>query len=1818
MGFMKQTKTKKFSIAKKVRWSFGGLVVAGLGTLLIATISTQQPAEVSASTNPGLDSGNAQVSTVGGDTVLQYKTTGNSTFRAPVGVSNVRVMVIGGGGGGGSNGGGGGAGRMVAAPSVAVTPGTDYTIAVGSGGAGATPSNSGATNGGSSSIGSLAVAPGGGAGGSNTTNASGSGSNGGSGGGVGRDNTGSFSAGLGNLTGTVPSGGTGLGNNGGGSTCQTPVNWCGGSGGGGAGAVGGNGSGTNSEGAGEVAGSGGAGSANDITGSSVTYAGGGGGGRHSSGTPGAGGSGGGGAGSVASATAGSGTANTGSGGGGGGYNGTGGNGGSGIVIIRFTTQEAPDAGGVSGVAMWYKADSAGNTNSQWNDVNGFDNLTQGTAANQPALTTNAINFNPAYVFDGTDDVFNMPNTSIGASDSMSAFYAANSTTTAGGDRYLNEFGDDRPSITIYNGKPRLYVRDTSSVDDQFSTIEALQPRVYSFVSPNGGGSKVMGVDNREETKSITGSYTTGGGNANNKFGGRNVSAGTSWQGPIGEAIFFNRALNAVERQKVNSYLAIKWGISLGTGSIATDYYDSGTATIWPADTTYKTNIAGIGRDDTSTLNQKQSKSTADGSLVTIGHGDIAASNQANANDFTNDKTFMIWGHDTGATDQTTAVTGTDLMRMGRVWKMVVTNTVGAVKVQIPTNVFTRSNATLLTSSSATFDGSSTQTAMSVNGSNYEATTTLAAGTHYFTFASESGADLQFVSKTATDIAGTAITDYTPGQPLKYHLTVQNNGPDDADSLTVTDTLPTDIVPKTTGTTGDGWNCNVAGQTVTCTRPELASGATAPEIEIEANIASSVTGQKVNTASVSSLTNDPTPGNNSASVTLDAAPKADLSITKAHSGTPTAGGSYNYDFVVTNDGPSDASTFTVTDTLDANLTFASSTAEVTCTGTTNISCDAVSSLAAGDTRSFSITVNVDAGFGGGSIFNEATVAVPTGTTDPNTGNNTSNQDETGVTVSTDMSISKTHTGDFIAGENETFTVNVTNGGPSDAPSGVITVTDVLDEDFTFVSATGTNWTCNNSSGTVTCTYNAILTSTSTSSDITLTVEVDSIADTPTDNTASVASTTPDPTPGNNSDTDTVNIVAEADLAITKDHVGTAFTPGTNEQYTFSVVNNGPSADSPSYQITDTLPAGLTYVSFSGAADCSPSSGTNIVCNGGAIGAGDPAQVTTATVAVDAGATGSFNNSATVAVASGVTDPTPANNTDSDTVNIEPNADLAIAKDPAPTFIAGDNADYTITVTNNGPSNVSGYTVTDTLDDNLTFVSSSPAICSATGQDVTCNGNAVTNGNNEVITLTVALASTATGGVSIDNTATVATLTGDNDPAPGNNSDSASNTVTTSADLGITKTHSGNFTVGNSGSFTISATNNGPSDADTVTVTDVLPDGLTYVSATSPDASCSNSGQTVTCTAGPTMSSGQTVDITLNVTVDADVTAATIDNTASVSSATSDPTPGNNSDTDTVTLDAATADLEATKTLQGTMTAGESATYRFEITNNGPDNAGVITISDTLESYLSYQSFSGVSGSGWNCSAAGQDVTCTLPLLNNGDTASVDVTVLVAQDAPATADNSALVTFNGTDASTNNPTTTDDPINHEADLDLQIAFDSETYESGQTATLTYTVMNHGPSAAEDVVLTDTLPDGLTFENIVATNYQSADNSLLVKLADTVLGSSTASAAPNTPFDCSNSGQDITCNASALFVGTYTITLTAHISDSFTGELTSVAQLTSATFDPNGATASATATANVVAASGLAGTGQNVLAWISAAIVLIGAGAGLVVWRKRRAVV
>ncbi len=114
------------------------------------------------------------------------------------------------------------------------------------------------------------------------------------------------------------------------------------------------------------------------------------------------------------------------------------------------------------------------------------------------------------------------------------------------------------------------------------------------------------------------------------------------------------------------------------------------------------------------------------------------------------------------------------------------------------------------------------------------------------------------------------------------------------------------------------------------------------------------------------------------------------------------------------------------------------------------------------------------------------------------------------------------------------------------------------------------------------------------------------------------------------------------------------------------------------------------------------------------------------------------------------------------------------------------------------------------------------------------------------------------------------------------------ATLPVDLSISKSHQADcVSLHNPLIYTIHVTNNGPGDASAVTVTDVLPDGVTLVS-TSP--ACSQSGNTLTCVVAGTFSAGSSATFIINTTADK---VAQLTNTASVRAAESDPDTSNNS-------------------------------------------------------------------------------------------------------------------------------------------------------------------------------------------------------------------------------------------------------------------------------------------------------------------------------------
>ena len=980
----------------------------------------------------------------------------------------------------------------------------------------------------------------------------------------------------------------------------------------------------------------------------------------------------------------------------------------------------------------------------------------------------------------------------------------------------------------------------------------------------------------------------------------------------------------------------------------------------------------------------------------------------------------------------------------------------------------------------------------------------------------------------TASADLAITKTGPatavaGSNVSYQLAVVNNGPSDAAGLSVTDMLPTGVV--FVSATGTGWTCTHTGNvSVTCNRPALAPAATAPTITVVVTAPAQATSLS-NIASVAATTADPDPTNNSSTADTTVTASADLSIVKTGPATVAAGQLVSYQLVVANAGPSDAAGLSVADTLPAGVTFVSATGTGwTCSNAGNVSvtCTAAA-LAAGATAS-PITVAVTGPAQAGVLTNSSTVTAAT--PDPDPSDNTSTVDTT-VTGIADLSLTKTGPATAVAGAPVAYQLVVTNAGPSDAAT--VAVHDTLPAGVTFVSATGAGWTCTNSGNvSVTCTRPAIATGVSAPA-ITVTVTAPAQAGTLT-NAATVSAATTDSDLTNNDSSATTTVTASADLSLTKLAPPTVTAAGSLA-YTITATNGGPS-DAANVSVTDTLPAGVTFVSASGTGwTCTNTGNVSVTCARPALAAGTSAPAITLTVTAPSQATTLTN---TASVASPTPDPDPTNNSASVTTGVAASADLTITKTGPATVTAAGAVTYTLAVSNDGPSDAANLLVADTLPAGVTFVS-------ATGTGWTCTNV----GNTSVSCTAAALAAGATAptitvvvdapgqAATLTNTASVSSTTGDPDLT--NNTDTATTTVSGVADLAIAKTGPATAVAGSAVSYAVTVTNNGPSNATTVSVIDTLPAGVTYVSATGSGWTCTHTANvSVTC-ARASVATGTSAPV-ITVVVDAPRQAGTMTNSATVSSATTDPNPANDTATATTTT-TASADLAITKSGTANVLVGSDITYHLSVVNHGPSDAATVSVVDSLPAGVTFVS---AAGAGWTCTNVGNvSVTCARPALVTGATAPLITVVVTAPATNGTLTNTADVAAATADPNlANNSDSFDTSVGPAADVSVTKTGPASATPGGH---LTYhlVVLNSGPSVATSVSVTDTLPTGVVFDSATGGGWTCT----------------------------SNANVSVTCTRPTLAVGATAPTISIAVTaPGHAATLTDVAKVSNAVLDPD----------------------------------------------------
>ena len=492
----------------------------------------------------------------------------------------------------------------------------------------------------------------------------------------------------------------------------------------------------------------------------------------------------------------------------------------------------------------------------------------------------------------------------------------------------------------------------------------------------------------------------------------------------------------------------------------------------------------------------------------------------------------------------------------------------------------------------------------------------------------SGLTTSVVSGARTDV-GVSLTSSAGALQVGSQVTLTailtNNGPDSSSGVTVTFSLPAGA--SVASVSGSKAVCtNING--LVCTIAGLASTSSTP-----ISIGLTFSGPGVQTIGATALAadGDPNPANNSASVVVvslqGGAPILGASV--VHSGNFSQGQQgATYTVAVGANaaaGPT-SGTVTVLDRLPSALTLVSMSGPGwLCTAN---SCSRSDALAGGSTYPpITVAVNVAAD-ATSSLVN--VVEASGGGAPSVSANDVTNI----VSVSPVLSLTATHTGTFQLNQNNaTYALTVSNGtsaGPTNAP---VTVTDTVPTGLTLISMAGTGWGCTGN----TCTRSDVLAAGASYPPITVTVNVAANAASSVTNSASVA--------GGGSvaanATDVTAITAGPPvLSITSAHSG-GFLPGEPLATYLVTVSNGATAGptTGTVTVTDTLPAGLTLVSMSGAGwTCS----ANACTRTDPLPGGASYQAISVGVSVPRGTSGTVTNSVSVSgggsVTANATDPT----------------------------------------------------------------------------------------------------------------------------------------------------------------------------------------------------------------------------------------------------------------------------------------------------------------------------------------------------------------------------------------------------------------------------------------------------------------------------------------------------------------------------------------------------------------------------------------------------
>lgn len=786
------------------------------------------------------------------------------------------------------------------------------------------------------------------------------------------------------------------------------------------------------------------------------------------------------------------------------------------------------------------------------------------------------------------------------------------------------------------------------------------------------------------------------------------------------------------------------------------------------------------------------------------------------------------------------------------------------------------------------------------------------------------------------------------------------------------------------------------------------------------------------------------------------PSVNITVIKiALNDNVSVGDLVNYTITVTNYGPSNATNVTVWDNLPAGLLYVNSGSNITHKGVKTLEGNVervtwnIGNLTKGQSVLLWIQVNAIIN---GTIGNVAVVNSTEG------GENSSNITNITVKPVVNLTVVKSSnlSSNALVGDYVTFTITVTNHGPSNATN--VVIVDELDAAFQFVKAYGNIEPVN---GKLTWDIAKLLSKNTTS----VWVIVRVMNDGNFTNMAVVNSTETDKTSTNKTN---ITVDPQVNLTVVKSSQNKTANVGDMVNFTITVTNNGLS-NATDVNVTDLLPAGMAFVKAGGNVTIASITNTTL-SNGTTKVIWNIAKIMNGTsvklwIQVNLTTNGTFTN-----IAFANSNENTTNSTNTTNITVKPVVDLVINKTVNNTeVLVGDIVEYTITVKNNGPSNATGVYVIDKLDKRLKLINTPDNYDKTTGRWTIGN---ITKNTTVTLKLIVQVLTNGT----IPNFANV--TANENDTNITNNNITSDNiTSKPKVNLTVIKTlvTSGDIFVGDLVNYTITVTNNGPSNATDVQIVDILIPELKFIKA---GGKYTNNGQRINWTI-PFIANGTSTTVWIQVKV---LSNGTLSNIAAVNCAENETDVPSNITNVTAKPQ---VNLTVMKTIENsTAHVGDLVNFTIIVTNNGLSDATDVTVIDMLPLGMVYKDA--------GCNITGcqvynsildnntNEVKWVISKIMNGT--SVKLWVLVNLTTNGTFRNVAVVnsTENSTDVSNGTNITVKPTVN----LIINKTVDKTEANVGDIIKYTITVTNNGPSNASDIKVLDRLDSKLKFINSTAT--------------------------------------------------------------------------------------------------------------------------------------